>query len=136
MGDESKIVPYPHGNSKNAQPFVPTKPSSMNKFRQSVFSQTPNQAYKLAVNSNDNPRNAKLFSNLKQKLNKERRLEWDEITNLHVLHYEIETIHKITTIPDLRVSVYDLKLVNEINNMLKFTNKVKINFFIFYLKKN
>lgn len=72
--------------------------------KQLVSIKAPHEAYKAAVSVNhQNPRNKKLFANLKQKMNKTRRLEWDEITNLHLLHYEMGTIQKKTTIPDLRV---------------------------------
>jgi hypothetical protein len=67
-------------------------------------------------------RNLKQVQNLKTLINRNERIGYDEILNVHIMHRQTKFIKAITTIPDLLITAYDPVLLEEINKMLKVYN--------------
>ena len=130
-GDEKIGALFPHrNNKKNNMPYERTTPSKMEKFKQLIQNKDPHLAYKEAVNSNLYPRNMKQFQNLKQISNNEKKISKDELDSVHLLYFELKLVHQINTVPDIRIISYENDLIEEINNLLKYSKKEKI-FFVY-----
>jgi hypothetical protein len=76
IGDESLYVPSAHGNSNVGQVFVTTKKSTLTQLTQQLTSSNPHIVYK---NQQEICRNVKQTQNLKYKVNKNNRLEYDQL---------------------------------------------------------
>ena len=75
IGDETKIQPFSHGNTKyDDKPYKRTLPSSLKEFNNQLVNQHPHVVYKKSVNNNLDPRNIKQLRNLKKKINKQNRM--------------------------------------------------------------
>ena len=131
IGDESIGVSFPHRNNRTtSKPYERTTPSKMALFRTLVSQKDPHLAYKEAVNSNLGPRNTKQFQNLKQKANEKRRLSKEELDGVHLLHFELNIVHQINTVPDVRIASYEIDMISEFNNLLNYS-KEKRNMCVF-----
>ena len=103
LGDEKLSVPFPHRTKKdqNGNVYKREVPSKLHTFMGMCSVKNAHSAYKEAVSTGLEPRNKKQFRNLKDFLNKNRRIGLDEIYNVHTLAVELECISAINTYPNL-----------------------------------
>jgi len=118
FGDSSVYKPQPHGNNKkdNARSFHPTKPSTLMALKEQLQHKDPHQVYK--NNMHINPRNTKQCQNLKYNITRNKFLPLDQIGYIHILNEEYNCVQSLMTIPDLRVIVYDKKLIQTVNDLM------------------
>lgn len=124
MGDESLIVDYPHGNSKHTKRnYIMSKPSTIIELAEKLDHRDPHLVYKDCVNSLSTiPRNLKQTQNIKYYVNKSRKIAFDEIYNLHLISSELNWVKHITTLPDFFCVMFDKSMVDEVTNLIKYSN--------------
>ena len=127
LGDSSASKVFAHKNAKpdKATVFVRSKPSKVKNWQAKVENTDAHIVYKNEVTKSTTdedpieqemvgkPRNVEQLRNLKKKINRQQRLTWDEIYNVHEMALDMENfVHHITTFPDM-VIVCGLKQVLE-----------------------
>ena len=104
VGDESYFQPGPHGNAKSDEAksttYVRTLPSLLNQMKEDLQNKNPSEFY-MSQSIRNKPRDKKQCRNIKQAINKNKRISYDEFANLHVLHIAFKFPSTITTAPDL-----------------------------------
>ena len=127
LGDNSDLLPFPHGNSTSDQQYVRTCPSVLKAI--TTGHQLPSVIYKEAV-ANANcppayhtvltPRNSKQIKNMQMKHRQSLRLTHDALYNLHELAYDLNGfVLKITTYPDLVVICANKCMVTDFESVLQ-----------------
>ena len=103
--------------------FVRSKPSKVKNWQAKVENTDAHIVYKNEVTKRTTdedpieqemvgkPRNVEQLRNLKKMINRQQRLTWDEIYNVHEMALDMENfVHRITTFPDM-VIICGLKQV-------------------------
>ena len=128
IGNENVYVPSQHGNRTHGkQECRRTCPSIMKAMKEAVENEKPGHVYKKMVTPNVsvaqqgilNPRNRRQLTNMRQRVQENKRLSKYDVYNLLQLAYHLpETVWKIDLYPDL-VSVVGVKeVMDELNQLL------------------
>ena len=104
LGDStaSKLLAHRNTKTEKATMFVRTKPSKVKVWKQKVETEDAHVLYKKEVarqieNEEDpveeeilgKPRNVEQLRNLKRKVNRQQRLTWDELYNVHEIYLRL-----------------------------------------------
>ena len=92
VGDESLATPFAHKSSKDkSKYFKRTAPSTLNELKLAAEKEDAHIIYK---NSQSKFRNLKQCQNIKQYINKQKRLMWDEIYNTVLINLELACVKR------------------------------------------
>ena len=99
VGNQSLVIPFAHKSSKDkSKHFKRTPPSVLTQLKETALKEDAHVTYK---NSQSTYRNLKQCQNIKQYINKQKRLLWDEIYNTVLINLELSCVKRMS---------YDLKL--------------------------
>jgi hypothetical protein len=125
-GDESYFQPGPHGNAKSNEAksttYVRTLPSLLNQMKEDLQNKNPSEFY-MSQSIRNKPRDKKQCRNIKQAINKNKRISYDEFANLHALHIAFKFPSSFTSAPDLESIAIDIVLLDEVKQVIKSYSK-------------
>jgi hypothetical protein len=126
MGNDQLFKARPHGNNKkNHNNYQKTKPSNMAALNEMTKSQNASSVYK---NNQTKVRNLKQAQNAKYTNNKSKKIKYDPMYNLFLLHKEHGCVKVIIQAPELIVIATDSQLIDEVNKFMKVYNDGSIFF--------
>ena len=128
-GDETHYGPKRHGNMKNIErPYKRTCPSVIYTITEEVVNEIPYKVYKQMVqkgiNGHDqvvlNQRDLKRVSNVKTRVDKQRRLSHDDVYNLVERGYHLsDYVRNLTIFSDLLCMVASKDALQELEQLLQ-----------------